>query len=237
MRKITGRSSAVIVIVWGTLNLGLLVTLMGFGGGSFEGGAAGGACTLIGLCALALFLTRRREIGTTVVQPLGHSGWAAFFLALALALLGMALPFGAWSAVVAPVPLFVAGYLALAPRKGTRPTLSSATARVIDDAARSGGEMDDEARARAYLATVEAGVEGLSPGAAQAMLTRPAPPPSFDETARSAHEASGARAADEARSRRRRRRSRLARAGRAASAGLAAVVVARRRRKNRRSWE
>lgn len=236
--KVTGRRSAVIPLVWGMANAGLAAMVVAFGGGSLEGGVAGGATAIILLYAFALFTSKRRETGaTTVVQPVATSGWAAFFLGIAMVLLGMAFPFGAWTAVVAPVPLFVAGYLWFAPRRATRQTLAAAMARAVENEARGEATMGDEERKAAYLATEAAGVQGQSPLVAQAMMTRPAPPPSYARTEHEAAISSGAAEAAEAEARRRTRRGRLARAGRAATATLAAAILARRRRKNKRSWE
>lgn len=237
MASPTGRRSAVVPLGWGLANVTLCIVLMAFGGDSLEGSAAGAAATIIELYALLLYLGRRREAGTVVVQPVARSGWPALFLALALVLLGMALVYGAWTAVVAPVPLAVAGVLGLAPRKGTRPTLGSATARAITDVAADTEGMSTEDRKAAFLAAQAAGVEGLSPLDAQAVLTRPAPPPSYAETAEEAATASGAAAAQTDEDRRARRRGRAARVARALSAAAAAGALWRRREKNRRSWE
>ncbi len=233
----TGRRSAAVPLGWGAANVLLLVVLMAFGGDTLEGSAAGVACTIIEVYAVLLYLGRRREAATAVVQPVARSGWPSLLLAVALVLLCMALPYGIWPAVVAPVPLFAAGYLALAPRRRTAPTLQAATATVVTAVGRDAESMGEDDRAAAFLAAAASGVEGRSPEVAQAMLTRPPPPPSFEETAAAAAAASGATAAGKAATHRRRRRARLARAGRAISAAVGVGVLLARRHRNRRSWE
>lgn len=135
MKRRTGRSSAIVMFGWGLGNTALLVVLMGWGGDSLEGSVTGASCMLMGIFAAALYMGRARSVGATVVRPVTRSGWSAFFLGVALVLLGMGLPFGAWPAVVAPVPLFVSVYLYLAARRGTRPTLESAEATPSSKAA------------------------------------------------------------------------------------------------------
>lgn len=112
-------SPAVVVVIWGMLNLLLAAVLAGFTVAKSTGLLVIGiycasAALVFGLAILTWLVRRRRPLARGLRVP-AHPA-AALLLAVGVALIWLGLPFGVWLPITAVVPLSAALILELSAR-------------------------------------------------------------------------------------------------------------------------
>ncbi len=113
-------SPAVVLVIWGIMNLVLAAVLAGFTVAKSAGLLVidiycASAALVFGLAVLVWLVRRRRPLARGLRVP-AHPA-AALLLAVGVALIWLGLPFGAWLPMTAVVPLAAALILELTARR------------------------------------------------------------------------------------------------------------------------
>lgn len=112
-------SPAMVLVIWGAMNLALAVVLVGFTLAKSAGLLViflyfAAAALVFGAAAVAWLVRRRRPLARGLRVP-AHPA-TALLLAVGVALICLGLPFGAWLSMTAVVPLIAALILELTAR-------------------------------------------------------------------------------------------------------------------------